>query len=289
LTARREATSLAAGREAFGLRDYAPGDDYRRIDWKLCARRDELLTKVFPPYGDRHTYVLLDCSLSMGLGSPEKFHLACRIAGLLGYAALEQLECLHVTGFADGPVSDTGPLRGGARIGRLMRFLHDLPMQGSQTDLARTAAAFARRSEPHGPVAVISDLYEPPRFPRGVRHPLAPRLPAAIVSRLRPMRSGARVVGRRGIGRYRGGTLREATITEWAAARYRQRFAEFCQSVRDYCHRRVIPLVQVANNVAEGEVLKRVLEHTRNSRRLTAAGAVWCWRRMFRRLLAAGY
>jgi len=273
LAARRRTTSSTAGREAFGLRDYAPGDDYRQIDWRLCARRDELLTRVFPPYEDRHTYVLLDCSPSMGLGSPAKFHLACRIAGMLGYTALMNHECLHATAFADGPLGDTGPLRGTARIGRLMRFLRVLPLKASQTDLAGTAAVLVRRCQPHGSVAVISDLYDR----RGFREAFDILLHRGYRPRLfhvyAPCEAEPGLLGDVELADIEGGTLREATITEWAAERYGQLFAKFCQSVRDYCRRRVIPLVQVASNFPEDEVLKRVLQHTRNSR-LTAAGAI---------------
>ena len=61
----------AGGTEVTALRDYAPGDDYRLIDWVWCARRDELLTKVFEGHTDLHSYVLLDCSASMGRAGPQ--------------------------------------------------------------------------------------------------------------------------------------------------------------------------------------------------------------------------
>ena len=37
------------GRWSGDRRDYAAGDDYRAIDWAVCARRDELLTRPAPP------------------------------------------------------------------------------------------------------------------------------------------------------------------------------------------------------------------------------------------------
>ena len=134
------------------------------------------------------------------------------------------------------------------------------------------ATAFARRSQLHGPVAVISDLYDR----RGFREAFDVLLHRGYQPRLfhvyAPCEAEPKLLGDVELADIEAGTLQTATITEWAAARYRQRFAEFCRSVRDYCRRRVIPLVQVASNATEDEVLKRVLQHTRNSRRLTAAG-----------------
>lgn len=156
------------GTEVTGLRDYAPGDEYRHIDWTLCARRDELLTRTFEGDEDLHVYILLDCSPSMGLGRPAKFHLARQIAAVLGYAVLANLDCLSVSAFSDALVADLPPIRHRARAAALLRFLEQLSLQGTRTDLARTAEGFVRRYQRHGPVVVISDLYDRNGFQRGL-------------------------------------------------------------------------------------------------------------------------
>ena len=107
-------------------RDYVPGDDYRHIDWAWCARRDELLTRVFERYEDAHFYILLDCSASMGAGRPSKFHLARQAAAALGYLALSRLDRLGVAAFADGLAAELPPLRHKSRFARLLRFLDEL-------------------------------------------------------------------------------------------------------------------------------------------------------------------
>ena len=63
----------AVGTELAGHRGYSPGDDYRAVDWNICARHDELVTRRFVGEADRHVYLLLDRSASMGLGEPVKF------------------------------------------------------------------------------------------------------------------------------------------------------------------------------------------------------------------------
>ena len=52
----------AGGTEITGHRDYSPGDDYRQVDWSLCARHDELRVKQYEGEADRPVYLLLDCS-----------------------------------------------------------------------------------------------------------------------------------------------------------------------------------------------------------------------------------
>src|SRR5580704_3524991 len=74
------------GTEVTGHRDYSPGDDFRAIDWMLCAKRDELFVKLFEGRTEGDVHLLLDCSPSMGLGRPAKFQVARQVAAALGYA-----------------------------------------------------------------------------------------------------------------------------------------------------------------------------------------------------------
>ena len=156
------------GTEVTGHRDYSPGDDFHAIDWTLCARRDELYVKLFEGQSDRDVHLLLDCSPSMGLGRPAKFHLARQIAAALGYVSLMNLDRLVVAAFADGLAAVLPPLRHPSRILRLLRFLEELSPPGTKTDLLRAVEMFVRRPQRQGPVVVISDLYDPAGFQRGL-------------------------------------------------------------------------------------------------------------------------
>src|SRR5919201_4526327 len=50
-------------------RAYLPGDDVRRIDWRLYARSDRLYLKEFEADTNTNVAVLLDVSPSMRFGS----------------------------------------------------------------------------------------------------------------------------------------------------------------------------------------------------------------------------
>ncbi|MEZ6046865.1 MAG: DUF58 domain-containing protein [Planctomycetaceae bacterium] len=75
LLAQQRTRQLGTGIEFADHRDYTPGDDFRHIDWSLYARHDELLLKRFQEEEDLHLYLMLDCSPSMGFGTPPKFDL----------------------------------------------------------------------------------------------------------------------------------------------------------------------------------------------------------------------
>jgi len=249
----------AGGTEVTGLRDYAPGDDYRHVDWTWCARRDELLTKVFAGQVDLHAYILLDCSLSMGLGEPSKFQLARQIAAVLACAALGNLDCLSVAAFSGGIVAGLPPLRGRAQIPRLLRFLEQLPLQGTRTNLARAAEVFSRRYQRHGPVVLLSDLFDPAGFRPGLDILLHRGYEPRVVQIHEAREADPGLLGDVELCDVESAAVRQVTITERAAACYRQMFAEFRQSVRSHCARHGIACLQLASNTPEDEVVLRVL------------------------------
>ncbi len=243
-----------------GLRDYAPGDDYRHVDWVRCARHDELMTKVFAGEEDLRVDLLLDCSPSMGLGQPGKFPLARQMAALLGYAALERLDRVSLTTFSDRIVDTLGPIRHKLRFGRFLEFLDRLELHGSRTDLVGCAERFAARRQRPGPLVVISDLYDLQGF-RPCFDLLRHRgYDLRVIHLFGHGEAEPGLIGDIELLDIEQGTTQTVTVTEQTARRYREAFDRFCGSVRDYCRRHGVPLVQLASDVPENEALAKVLE-----------------------------
>jgi len=94
-------------------REYAPGDDPRRVDWNLWARTDKLWLKLFTDERRQHHRIYIDCSASMDWGQPEKHLIALKTAALLGllavngmdrvsWYALEEDRCRRITEAVSG-------------------------------------------------------------------------------------------------------------------------------------------------------------------------------------------
>src|SRR5258706_1914446 len=67
-------------------REYSPGDDTRRLDWRVWARSDRFYLKQFEEETNTRVTLLLDTSASMGYGSAgiTKLPYACYLAAVLG-------------------------------------------------------------------------------------------------------------------------------------------------------------------------------------------------------------
>jgi len=70
-------------------RQYMPGDDIRRIDWKVYGRSDRYYMKEYEGETNTNVYLLLDISASMGYksGALSKIEYASYLAASLAYFA----------------------------------------------------------------------------------------------------------------------------------------------------------------------------------------------------------
>src|SRR5512136_1765889 len=64
-------------------REYAPGDDFRQIDWNAYARLERLFLRLFVEEEDATVHIILDASQSMDWGEPQKWNYAQRVAAAL--------------------------------------------------------------------------------------------------------------------------------------------------------------------------------------------------------------
>ncbi|MCR5682849.1 MAG: DUF58 domain-containing protein, partial [Clostridiales bacterium] len=104
----RRSGHFGSSMEFADYRPYTPGDDLRRIDWKLYGRLDQYFVKLFTDERRQHHRIYIDGSASMAWGEPEKHLTALRLAALIGYLAvsgtdrvtwyaLERTACQRVT------------------------------------------------------------------------------------------------------------------------------------------------------------------------------------------------
>lgn len=142
-------------------REYAPGDDARRIDWAAYARSHNTVIKRFRAEEDAWVRLLVDASGSMAFGEPTKFTHAQRVAAALGYLALAQGERVDTcfAPAAQATLAHSDVLRGASARGRLLRALAGHGPRGASR-LADTALRFVSHAKSKTAVVVLSDFLE---------------------------------------------------------------------------------------------------------------------------------
>src|SRR5436309_372170 len=92
-------------------RGYTPGDDIRRVDWKLFARTDRFYVKEYEADSNSNFAVLLDVSRSMGFGSAgiTKLDYARILTGCLTYMVHRQRDRVGLVTFDSDIVEHVPP------------------------------------------------------------------------------------------------------------------------------------------------------------------------------------
>lgn len=96
------------------VRAYQPGDDIRRMDWRVTARSNRPHTKLFREERERPILLSVDGGASMHFGTRVAFKSvqACRVAALLGWAGLENHDRIGTVIFANTAARESRPTGG---------------------------------------------------------------------------------------------------------------------------------------------------------------------------------
>src|SRR3954466_5376903 len=82
-------------------RFYTPGDEPRRLDWRVLGRTDRPYVREYEEETNLRALIMLDRSGSMSYGSRSrrKYDYACRIVAALAYLMLGQTESVGLASF----------------------------------------------------------------------------------------------------------------------------------------------------------------------------------------------
>lgn len=142
-------------------RQYMPGDDIRRIDWRVFGRTDRFYVKEYEADTNTNFSVLLDISPSMDYGSGKvtKLDYARYLAACLSYFSRQQRDRVGIVTFDSDIVEFVPP-----SAKHLDIVLHTIDrievgtVGALEPPLLKVAETASRRSI----LVLISDLYEEP-------------------------------------------------------------------------------------------------------------------------------
>ncbi len=151
---------LGEGLDLVDIREYAPGDDVRTVDWNVTARTGHPHVRVYEADRETSAFFVLDRSASMGFGTAAATKEALLRQLVAAVCVLVLRHGNRLGGMLFGNERQAGlPLSSGRRAAlRLLQLLDDEPPAervGSRLDLAleETGRVVRRRSI----VVVVSD------------------------------------------------------------------------------------------------------------------------------------
>jgi uncharacterized protein (DUF58 family) len=144
-------------------RQYVPGDDVKRIDWRAFAKTERYYIKQYEQTTNLRAHLVLDASGSMAYRGPSdamsKFRYGQYLAACLTYLVLHQQDTASLITF-DNKIRDFLP--SSSAPSHLMRILQtlDATQPREESGIAPILHEVAERINRRGLVIVISDLFD---------------------------------------------------------------------------------------------------------------------------------
>ena len=144
-------------------REYSPGDEIRRIDWKALGKFDRYFIKEYEDETNLRAYLLLDTSASMDYASSSitKFDYGCTLTASLAYLILRQQDAAGLVTFSNR-IENIIPPR--AKRDYLTQIVHALENHGpgGETNVGKILEEIAGQIKRRGLVILVSDLLDEP-------------------------------------------------------------------------------------------------------------------------------
>ena len=125
------------GMEFNAVREYAPGDDVRLIDWNVTARMDQPFIKEYIEERELNVMLMVDVSSSGEFGSTGKFknEISAEVASILAFAAIRNNDKIGLIVFSNKIEHYIPPKKGKAHVWNIIRTILNYKPEGRLTDL----------------------------------------------------------------------------------------------------------------------------------------------------------
>ncbi len=250
-------------------RNYVPGDDIRRLDWRVFARTDRYYLKEFEAETNLRCYVVLDCSGSMGFAGEHGTRLdyAKRIAATLSYLIINQGDAAGLLQVTKKTATEIPPRRNASHLQVILDTLGQARPTG-ETRLVPMLHELAEKARRRALVVILSDCFcDGDALRDALQHLRFQKHDLALFHLLDPLELDfefdrpVRFVDMEGS---------QSIITEPATVRaeYKAQLKHFLGKLRDDCHEFNADYRRVTLDQPYGEVMANFLtERARHSTR----------------------
>lgn len=144
------------------VREYAPGDPIRSIDWNVTARFNQPFVKVFEEERELTMMLIVDVSGSSNFGSKsqQKRDIITEISAVLAFSGTQNNDKIGAILFTDKVEKFIPPKKGKSHVLRIIRELIDFTPTGNGTNIHEAMSFFNSVTNKRSIAFLISDFYD---------------------------------------------------------------------------------------------------------------------------------
>ncbi len=139
-------------------KQYVPGDDIRKIDWKAYARTKDFFIKRFEEEKNVTVHIVLDRSSSMDYGKNNKYDYAAKIGLAAAHMASQTNDRFRFSVFSE-TLTDLTAARRNGNLASLVESLNSL-RKTPESRIERCVTEYSSRIENKSIVIILSDFLE---------------------------------------------------------------------------------------------------------------------------------
>ena len=140
-------------------REYAPGDDLRRLDWRVLGRTDRFYIKQYEEESNLRATIVMDASASMryGNGPLTKFEYGATLAASLATLLIGQQDPVGLALFDRQERELLSPAATQSQLALIIGYLEQAKPD-RETDLGAVLKSLGDQMKKRGLIIIISDL-----------------------------------------------------------------------------------------------------------------------------------
>lgn len=255
LQADRKSTKKGVGITFADYSEYSLGDDYRAIDWRVYARLNSLMIKLFELEEDVTIYFLLDVSKSM----VSKFLYARQLVAALAYIALHSMDKVVIYGMADQLTPIVRPTLGRGKTLEVLKALDTVPTVTGTSDLTQAVRTLGQWHRKRGMVIPVSDFLFGGGFEEGLRFLKYSKHEVFCLQVQDQQDRVCRLKGDVDLECVETGQRRKITVAGKEAAAYEQAVRDWNVSLAQFCARQGIGMVSTTPETPFDQVVQGIL------------------------------
>ena len=159
----RAARVRGGGSEFESLREYVPGDEYKKIDWSATARRGKLISRQYEAERSQNILLLLDTGRTMlqAVQKMAKLDYVVNTALLLAYVAAASDDKVGLMAFDAEVRAYLPPAKSKAQVYGILESLYNLEARMVETDYKAAFQNLSTRWRRRSLVVLFTDLVDP--------------------------------------------------------------------------------------------------------------------------------
>jgi uncharacterized protein (DUF58 family) len=159
----RSAKIRGGGSEFESLREYVPGDEYKKIGWSATARRGKLITRQYEAERSQNIMLLLDTGRTMlqPVQKMAKLDYVVNTALMLAYVAAASDDKIGLMAFDADIRAFLPPAKSKAQVYQILENLYNLEARMVESDYKDAFLNLATRWRRRSLVVLFTDLVDP--------------------------------------------------------------------------------------------------------------------------------